>query len=293
MAELSNPFVSVIIPVFNDSERLKTCLKSLEKQTYPQESYEIIVVDNASAEDIKTVVSQFSQALVTYESKPGSYAARNQGLTLAKGKVIAFTDSDCVPAQNWIENGVAKLVSLANCGLVAGKIELFFKNPNQPTAVELHQSVEAFEQKRYVEELGFGATANLFTFKSVIEKVGIFDENLKSGGDHEWGQRVRAAGYQQVYSEETCVGHPARHSWVQLHKKVIRVTGGLYELKKRTGYPLQRLVKDLIKDIFPPRQAYTQIWSDERLIGKKQKIQVTYIMLLIRYASAWEKIRLL
>ena len=56
MSNLSIPFVSVIIPVFNDSARLKSCLQALEVQTYPQDSYEVIVIDNNSTEYLGAIV---------------------------------------------------------------------------------------------------------------------------------------------------------------------------------------------------------------------------------------------
>ena len=57
MSKLSTPFVSVIIPVYNDPERLKTCLQALEEQTYPKSAYEVIVVDNGSDESIEPLVA--------------------------------------------------------------------------------------------------------------------------------------------------------------------------------------------------------------------------------------------
>ena len=111
-SNLSNLFVSVIIPVYNDSERLKLCLEALENQTYSKDLYEVIVVDNASEEDIKSIVGQFSQAKYTYESQSGSYVARNKGISIARGEILAFTDSDCIPASDWIEKGVANLFKL-------------------------------------------------------------------------------------------------------------------------------------------------------------------------------------
>lgn len=127
MSNLFYSFVSVVIPVSNDFERLKTCLKALEEQTYPKKLYEVIVVDNGSDEDINPLVIQFSQAFATQESRRGSYTARNKGDSLAKGDVIAFTDSDCIPNCDWIEKGVANLLQVFNCGLVVGKIKVFLK----------------------------------------------------------------------------------------------------------------------------------------------------------------------
>lgn len=289
---ISNPFVSVIIPVFNDSEHLKLCLSALEKQTYSQSLYEVIVVDNGSDEDIQEVISQFSQAFAAYESQPGSYAARNKGISLAKGDVLGLTDADCIPALDWIEKGVAHLLQTPNCGLVAGQIKLFFKNPKQPTAVEIYESITALRQQKFVEESRYGATANIFTFRSVIDKVGAFDQTLKSSGDRDWGQRVFAAGYKQIYAHDVCVEHPARYSLAQLHKKVVRLVGGHQDLKKKRGYSSKEFIKDLVTDLLPPFRIYFQIWSDQRLKGKKQKFQHTYVFLYVKYLRAWEKIRL-
>lgn len=126
--------------------------------------YEIIVVDNGSVENIKFLVSQFPQTSFTNEPQPGSYAARNKGISIARGEIIAFTDSDCIPALNWLEVGVQHLLSVPKCGLVAGRIEIFFKNPNHPTAVEIYDRITYLKQNKYIEKYKFGATANLFTF---------------------------------------------------------------------------------------------------------------------------------
>lgn len=284
-------FVSVIIPVFNDTERLQTCLAALERQTYLSNLYEVVVVDNGS-DDFQAVDSRFSHVLTTSESYPSSYAARNQGISLAKGDVIAFTDADCIPACDWIEKGVANLLRVPNCGLVAGKIELFFKNSNQPTAVESYESMRYLLQKEYIEKYRFGATANLWTLRSVIDHVGVFDPKLKSSGDVEWGERVFAAGYQQIYADDTCVAHPARHSLGQLTQQLIRRVGGECDLKRKKGYSFIGFMIDLIKDLKPPLKSIYCVFFDEKISGLKQKSQIVYIMLLTKYIKALERVRL-
>ncbi|MBW4665691.1 MAG: glycosyltransferase family 2 protein [Chroococcus sp. CMT-3BRIN-NPC107] len=293
MTELTNPFVSVIIPVFNDSKRLEICLKILQEQTYPQSLYEIIVVDNGSKENIEAVVNQFSQATIAHESRQGSYAARNKGISLAKGEIIAFTDSDCVPATNWIENGVKSLQSVPNCGLAAGRIDLFFKDANNPTPVELYESIEmSFPQQRSLEKQNYGVTANLFTFKSVIDSVGLFDDTLKSCGDRQWGQRVFAAGYKQIYADDVFIAHPARDSFDELYKRVTRIVGGRYDLLKKNSKSSLEVIKDLLMAFKPPFRSFYRIWSNEKLQGNKQKLQFTFVMLFVRYVSTWERVRL-
>ncbi len=294
---MDNPFVSVIIPVLNDSERLQTCLNALENQTYPKSMYEIIVVDNGSDENIESLVNQYSQVTLYFESKRGSYAARNKGLSKAKGDIIAFTDSDCIPASDWIEKGVVNLLSVLNCGLVGGKINIFFRNPDKPTAVELFESVMAFQQKYYAEIRGYGATANVFTFSSVFDHVGNFNEKLKSGGDYEWGQRVVSSGYKLVYSEDTCVVHPARHSLKELYKKHIRVISGNYDLiLSKNSYSFFMLIAGLVIELLPPVVSIYRICSQERFLklgGIKDKGKVILIFLFVRYLRVWEKIKLI
>lgn len=298
MKPLFNPFVSVIVPVFNDADRLKSCLEALENQTYPQNLYEVIVVDNASdnGEEIKRVVSLFSRALLAYESFPSSFGARNKGISLAKGSVIAFTDADCIPAINWIEKGVTNLLFTPNCGLVAGKIEVFFKDSSKVTTVELYENITAFPQKELIEKQHYAATANVFTLKEVFDRVGMFVPELKSSGDIEWGWRVYSAGYRQIYAEDTCVSHPARYSIFQLYKRTIRLAGGIYDLYDRKSYSLLKrnvlYATNLLQNLIPPLNFVINTFKNPDLKKIQQKLQVSLVMFLVRYVTAGEMIRL-
>jgi glycosyltransferase involved in cell wall biosynthesis len=72
---------------------------------------------NGSEESIEPIVAQCKQARTGFEARPGSYAARNTGIELARGDILAFTDADCLPAADWIEHGLAALQRVENCGL--------------------------------------------------------------------------------------------------------------------------------------------------------------------------------
>jgi glycosyltransferase involved in cell wall biosynthesis len=225
------PLVSIVIPVYNDADRLMLCLERLSAQTYAP--CEVIVVDNGSAclEKIETVVAGCAIAKLLTEPAPGSYAARNCGIASARGKILAFTDADCLPALDWVEQGVIQLQAHPNCGLVAGAIQIITRNLEHP--VELYESVMGLSQQKFVEQDHFGATANLFTWSEIFERVGQFNTALKSSGDVEWGQRVFAAGYLQIYASSAIVEHPARHSFAQLSQQASRHAGGFYDLQCR------------------------------------------------------------
>ncbi|MGL4501901.1 MAG: glycosyltransferase, partial [Planktothrix sp.] len=255
--------------------------------------YEVIVIDNGSDEEIKSVVLQFRQVVATEEKHPGSYAARNKGISLAQGEIFAFTDSDCIPHANWIEKGVDNLSRVNNCGLVGGKINIFFKDTENPTAVELYDSVMAFPQKNYIEGDKFAVSANLFTFRAVFEKVGLFDTEVKSGGDYNWGRRVFAAGYQLVYAPDVCVDHPARSSFKELYKKIVRVIGGQYDLSQNSPiYPSNKFIKLLFRDLIPPVKFSLSILSSGEVNEVDKKIKIIAVRWYVKYARAWERAKL-
>ncbi|MGL4501774.1 MAG: glycosyltransferase, partial [Planktothrix sp.] len=274
-------------------DRLLVCLQSLENQTYPKKSYEVIVIDNGSAEEIKSVVLQFSQVVANEEKSPGSYAARNKGISLAQGEIFAFTDSDCITHSDWIEKGVENLLRVNNCGLVGGKINIFFKDTKNPTAVELYESIMAFPQKNYIEEDKFAVSANLFTFRTVFEKVGLFDTEVKSGGDYNWGGRVFAAGYQLIYAPDVCVDHPARCSFKELYKKIVRVIGGQYDLSQNSPlYPSNKFIKLLFRDLIPPVKFSASILASREINEVDKKIKIIAVRWYVKYARAWERAKL-
>jgi len=230
------PFVSVIIPVYNDSERLKSCLYALNRQTYPKNNYEIIVVDNNSDDDVKNITNKFNNVILTREKKQCRSAARNKGIRLAKAKILAFIDADCVPAVNWIEKGVEKLLSSPKIGIVGGEVKVLLKNFHVPTAVELYDIYNWFSQKRLVEKHKFSGGGNLFTFRKIFDEVGFFDENLKTADDMDWCKRVFFFGYLIQYGKDVIVSHPPRHSFQELYKKRIKLMDGKYAIIKKENW---------------------------------------------------------
>lgn len=219
---MADDLVSTIIPVYNDAERLRICLACLSVQTYSP--IEAIVVDNGSADldAVAAIANEYAFSKLVFEAMPGSYAARNRGIAEVVGEILAFTDADCAPATDWIEQGIAALRLNSECVIVGGAIEITMHNPEHP--VELYKRVMGLDQAKFVTRDRYAATANMMTYSRVFERVGLFNPALKSSGDVEWGQRVFAAGYVQVYAPKALVQHPARRSFTLRQKvKVVLV----------------------------------------------------------------------
>jgi glycosyltransferase involved in cell wall biosynthesis len=252
----SLPFVSVIVPVFEDEAALRRCLRALAAQSYPAARFEVVVVDNGGNPRIGRAVRRFRRLRLVREPSAGAYAARNRGAAEARGDVLAFTDADCIPDRRWLERAVAALARAPRCGLVAGRIDVFARDPRRPRPSELYETAAAFRQKDYVERWRFGATANLVTRRAVFDRVGCFDGRLRSLGDREWGARVSRAGYDLVYADDAVVRHPARASLSALWRRTARTAGGFFDLVRATGHPARTAWRDGWVGLVPARHLF-------------------------------------
>lgn len=223
--------VSVIIPVFGMRRELLACLEAIDHNTYSQGPIEVVVVLNDS--DPMPVHRKFRFNLrVCFLAAPGSYAARNYGVSKASYDILAFTDADCVPSPDWIQFGVKRLVEGSD--RVAGDITLFSESAPRGL-VYYFQELFGFQVLHDLSSRGQIATANLFVRKSTFLKVGNFAECAYSGGDVEWGQRAKRAGLTSVFEPKASVFHPARETLADLAKHRKRVAGGLRNFSEGEG----------------------------------------------------------
>jgi len=285
------PLVTVVVPVFGAAGGLGRCLAALGAQTWPRDRFEVIVVDNGASPRAAESMAALPGARMVREERPSSYAARNRGVAEARGEVIAFTDDDCVPAPDWLERGVAALDREPRTGMVVGRVDLFYADPARPTAVELYESVSAFRQREYVERWRFGATANVLTPRSVLREVGGFDEDLRSLGDVEWGRRVHAAGFLQVYADDVRVGHPARHTLADFRRRAARMAGGFRTMSAKGGWPLLSMLRDAPLGL-PPLGHLLGFHSRGSLKGFVPRVKVLLLLAYIVSIRCWELLRL-
>ncbi len=219
--------VSVIIPVYNDAAGLDITLCSLA-QLKSDFRFEVIVCNDGGPLAISDVTARHGFREVRLPSNAGSYAARNAGLAVATGDVIAFLDADQTVAPDWLDAGVRALQS---ADYVGGRVCIV--SAENADLWTRYERARAFPVEKYLKS-GFAPTANLFVRRAVFDIVAPFSEALRSGGDYEFGLRVKASGLVQSYAADAITYHPARSRQQQLAKQR-RVMFGIAEVRIALG----------------------------------------------------------
>ncbi|MFW6114517.1 MAG: glycosyltransferase [bacterium] len=222
------PFVSVIVPVRNGGTRAVLCVEALVAQNYPNDRYEVLIVDNGSTDGTQQRMRSYPVTFLEDASTASPYVARNCGMRHAKGDVYAFTDATCVASRNWLAEGVKALNNGAD--LVGGQIS--FELPPAPTAAEIYDSLVHARVADMIRGSGSAPGGNLFFRKSVCDTIGPWPER-RSGGDICYTARATREGFTLVYAQQAEVLYPARSFW-PLIRKAFRTGAGhpyLWELR--------------------------------------------------------------
>lgn len=187
MPDGSLPYVSIVIPVLNEERYLAECLTSLMSLEYPKDRHEILLVDNGSTDRTLEIAQGFSEISIHVKENAKVGAVRNYGVQKAKGDVIVFLDSDCVVRQDWLDDGVSKLID--NPDSVVGGLYLLREDPSW---LERYWVLRSSGQTIAQSTLVGGC---IFIPKEIFQKVGGFDEHLNAGEDSDLTVRLEQAQY--------------------------------------------------------------------------------------------------
>lgn len=241
---------SIIIPTYNSWDALLKCINAIDNQTISKKSFEVIVVNNAVNDPCPYINLLPQNFQLIEEKKPGSYAARNKAIGIAKGIILGFTDADCIPEPKWLSTA-ACFFKDKSIDILAGNVVLYSKE-DEPNIYEAFDVFEDFRIREWVENDGYAVTANLFVRRPIFDTIGVFRDDLFSGCDMEWTMRATTQGCNLKYANAVVIKHPARDSFFKLLKVRRRRFIGHCELNGILYHPIRKKIKTLLKLFSPP-----------------------------------------
>lgn len=226
--------ISVVVPFFNSEEYIEGCIRSLLDQSYPDDRYEIIMVDNNSTDRSTGLVAGHPRVRMLKEPQQSPYAARNRAIRSAEGDVIAFTDPDCQAHSQWLAV-IARGMRHPGREIVLGKREYVSLSRGLGMLSDYESAMAAYVFGSSCKEIYFGYTNNMAVRSSLFDELGSF-RVLGRGADTLFVRRtVEAFGCGAVgYAPEMIVRHLEVASVLSFYRKRI-IYGRSNEENRRFG----------------------------------------------------------
>jgi glycosyltransferase involved in cell wall biosynthesis len=199
--------ISVVVPTCNRPLLLLKCLHALAGQNFDKKNYEIIIVsdgpDQETEQQMKVWIKKRRSLRIRYFSlseQKGPAAARNYGWLNAMGKLIAFTDDDCIPDRNWLK-------AFSECYTPGEKVAFTGK-----TMVPVSKRPTDYELNIHHLQFADFITANCCCPKDVLKAVGGFDERFTMAWreDSDLELKLINEGIEIMKVENAFVAHPVR-----------------------------------------------------------------------------------
>jgi len=238
--------VSIIVPCYNEENTIRLLLDSLYKQTYPLEKMEVIIADGGSTDRTRQRVQEFQSAhpelvVAMIENPDRSIpAGLNRAIKAAHGEVIVRLDAHSVPYPDYVSLSVSALIQ-GKGDNVGGLWEIKPQGDDWQALATACAAAHPLgvgdaryrysEQAQYVETVPFGAF-----FKELIDKIGLYNENLLTNEDYEFNTRIRLSGGKIWFDPNIRSIYYARATFVELARQYWRY--GFWKARMLRRYPL-------------------------------------------------------
>ncbi len=214
------PAISVVVPTYNRLSQLKRTLEGLEKQTFPEDDFEVIVVSDGSTDG----TNEYLQTLQTplhlkpvFQANQGAAATRNRGVENAQGDLILFVDDDVYPVPTLMEEHFrvhqAEGGKLVVIGPMLSPQDYKLSPWVQWSQDRLREQYEAMHQGLWQATSRQFYTGNTSLPRQILQEMGGFDANFRRAEDVELAYRLDAVGVRFVYCHSAVVYHYEERSF--------------------------------------------------------------------------------
>lgn len=211
--------ISVVIPAHNEEKTIGNCLEGLITQTIDKDRYEIIVVDDGSTDNTPNIVNNFRGVRLIRQKNQGPAAARNKGAEEARGEIILFTDSDCIPFDNWIEEMIKPFDPNSEVVGVKGAYETKQRELiARFVQIEYEDKYDKLKKQTnidFIDTYAAGFRRNVFLQANGFNR----EFPIACAEDVELSYRLANSGYKMIFNPKAKVSHLHPRSLMDYVKK--------------------------------------------------------------------------
>jgi succinoglycan biosynthesis protein ExoA len=249
------PFVSVLIPMRNEERHIESCLRSLARQDYPRERFEVLVLDGASSDRSRDIAEEFAargDLNLHLIDNPGRTTAHglNLGIAHARGDVIARVDAHAAVAPDFLSqsvdalqttdaDGVGGPIESVGEGLIGEAIALAMSSPFGVGNAHFRYSREA----QYTDTVAFPTYR-----RSLFDRIGPFAEDIDYGEDDEFHYRLGDAGGRLLLTPRIRSTYYTRSSLPDLFRQYLAYGQAKVEVLRR--HPRQARLRQFVPAAF-------------------------------------------
>lgn len=203
------PKISVVVACYNGARTLKACLDSLFKLNYPD--YEVILIDDGSTDATPQIAKLYPNLRYFRQQNHGLSVARNTGIAMATGEIVAFTDADCRADEDWLYYLTLDFLRSDFVGMGGPN---FLPPEDSPVAAVVMASPGGPAHVMLTDKIAEHIPGcNMAFYKWVLEEIGGFDPIFrKAGDDVDVCWRIQEKGYKIGFSPSAFVWHYRRSS---------------------------------------------------------------------------------
>jgi glycosyltransferase involved in cell wall biosynthesis len=262
--------ISVIIPAYNAQSTLPDCLRALQSQE-TREPFEVIVVDDGSTDGTGERAGELGARIIR-QTWQGPAAARNLGLGAATGEVVLFTDADCVPAPDWVEQMVAPLRDPQVAGVKGVYGTWQCSIVARLAQIEFEERYDRLERSHFVD---FFDSYALALRTATLQALGSFDTFFPAANneDVDLAYRLADSGCHLVFNRRARVFHRHPVSWGQYGRQ--KFWRGYWRMQVYHRFPHK-----MVSDSYTPQSLKAQIG----LVGLACILSPLVVM---RWLPAW------
>lgn len=249
------PKVTIILPVRNEGNYIRATLDGVLAQDYPVEQMKILIADGMSTDNTRKIINdyQLKHTNIILLDNPGRIVPTGMNIALkqAQGDIIIRVDGHCIIAPDYVRKCVEHLENDEVDG-VGGPMETIGENKLSETIAIAMSSPFGVGNSAFRTTSGKTMLADTVPFpaytRSIIQKAGLYDEELVRNQDDEYNYRIRELGGRLLLAEDVRSKYYSRGSLNKLWKQYFQY--GFYKVRVLQKHPRQMSLRQFVPPLF-------------------------------------------